>query len=68
MPIARTCSIASALGKWLSIDIRVRPAPIGSIVTRAVVLGKSVFGEPSAFAKPSRNASRRGGSTSRTSQ
>ena len=32
MPMARTCSMASVLGKRLSMDIRVRPAPIGSIV------------------------------------
>ena len=68
MPMARTCSIASVLGKRLSIDIRVRPLSISSIVTRAVVLGRSVFGEPSSLAKPSRNTSDRGGSTSRMSQ
>ena len=53
MPMARICSIASALGKMLSIDIRVRPPPISSIVTRrhrlrqvgvrrAVVVGEAV--------------------------
>ena len=34
MPKARSCSIASVLGKVLTIDIRVRPAPTSSIVTR----------------------------------
>ena len=52
MPIARTCSIASTLGKWLSIDIRVRPcvdrldrhAPL---VAREVVVRRPVLvGEP----------------------
>ena len=53
MPMARTCSIASVLGKRLSIDIRVRPASIGSIVTRPSLRGKSSFGVPSSFANPS---------------
>ena len=52
MPMARTCSIASVLGKWLSIDIRVRPASIGSIVTRPSLRGKSSFGVPSSLREP----------------
>ena len=59
MPMARSCSSASLLGKWLSIDIRVWSASIGSIVTMPVVLGNSVFTEPSSFANPSRNVIRR---------
>ena len=31
MPMARSCSSASLLGKWLSIDIRVWSASIGNI-------------------------------------
>ena len=68
MPMASTCSIASVLGKWLSIDIRVRPPPTGSIVTRPSLRGKSSFGVPSSCAKPSMNTSRRGGSASTTFQ
>jgi hypothetical protein len=56
------------LGKRLSIDIRVRPPPSSSMVTRAVVSGNSVFGVPSSLAKPSWNTSDRGGSTSTMSQ
>ena len=68
MPIPRYRSIASALGKWLSIDIRVRPASIGSIVTRPSLRGKSSFGVPSSWANPSTKTSRRGGSASTMSQ
>ena len=60
--------MASVLGKMLMIDIRVRPAPISSIVTRISPSGISVFGEPSSLAKPSRTTSECGGSTSWTSQ
>ena len=56
MPMARTCSMASVLGKAVSTDIRVRPAPIASIRTRAMPCGRSMFGEPSSLAKPGRNA------------
>ena len=52
MPMARICSSASLLGKWLSIDIRVWPASIGSIVTIPVVLGKSVFTRPVVVGEP----------------
>ena len=47
--------MASVLGKRLSIDIRVRPASIGSIVTRPSLRGKSSFGVPSSLANPSTN-------------
>ena len=60
--------MASTVGKRLSIDIRVRPAAIGSIVTRPSFRGKSSLGVPSSLAKPSTKTSRRGGSTSMTSQ
>ena len=60
--------MASVLGKMLTIDIRVRPAPTSSIVTRNSLVGISVFGEPSSLAKPSRTARECGGSTSWTSQ
>ena len=52
MPMARTCSIASVLGKRLSIDIRVRPAPIGSIVTRALVAREVVVRRPVLVREP----------------
>ena len=60
--------MASALGKMLSIDMRVRPSPTSSIVTRTSLIGRSVFGVPSALAKPSRKTSRCGASASTTSQ
>ena len=67
-PMARSCSMASVLGKMLTIDIRVRPASTSSIVTRISPSGISVFGEPSSLAKPSRTTRECGGSTSWTSQ
>ena len=68
MPMAASCSIASTVGNSLSIDIRVFPPPISSMVTRTVVIGSSLFGVPSSLAKPSRKTSRCGGWTSSTSQ
>ena len=50
VPVARTHSMASAFGKRLSIDMRVRPTATSSIVTRVVANCMSVFGVPSAFA------------------
>ena len=44
--------MASVLGKWLSIDIRVRPASIGSIVTRPSLRGKSSFGRAVVVREP----------------
>ena len=60
--------MASVLGKMDTIDIRVRPGPISSIVTSISLVGISVFGEPSSLANPSRNVRECGGSTSWTSQ
>ena len=60
--------MASVLGNWLAIDIRVRPSPIAWIVTSAWLPASVSFGEPSSLAKPSRKESRLGGSTSTTSQ
>ncbi len=52
MPIASTCSMASRLGKWLSIDIRVRPASMGSIVTHRLAAREVVVGRPVLVREP----------------
>ena len=44
--------MASTLGKRLSMDIRVRPAPIGSIVTRALVPREVVVRRPVVVGEP----------------
>ena len=44
--------MASVLGKWLSIDIRVRPASIGSIVTRPSLRGNVVVRRPVVVGEP----------------
>ena len=56
MPMARTCSIASVLGKTLC-DRHPRPAAADLLDrdARRSFAGMSVFGVPSALAKPSRN-------------